>query len=134
MSPDGDMHVSPDIVGEQIEIVSFDWAVSLTTDEGTHLRIESPFTIADKDGSSRWVNPQSPVDDDSMVVGLVHDSIHAFDVVESESRLTVQFASGKRIIVESSDDYEAWTLTWANGGRLVQLPGGGFAFWDPLGN
>ena len=99
MSFDCDQQLSPDIVGERIESVSFDWAVCLTTDKGTHLRIESPFTISDKDGSRRWVNPQATVDAAGVVVGLVHNSIDAFDVGESASRLTVQFSSGTRIIV-----------------------------------
>jgi hypothetical protein len=49
-------------------------------------------------------------------------------------RLEVRFAKGASLTVEPDPDYEAWGIaTGSEGFRLVSMPGGDLAIWQPTG-
>ena len=115
--------------GQEISRLCFDYAVVLTTTDGTELRIESRFQLFSPDGTqSVDVDPDRLDETGSTVVGLLRRQVVLASIEESGA-ISLRFASGQRLECEPDEQFEAWTLVTAAGERMVCLPGGGTAHW-----
>nr|WP_280763846.1 DUF6188 family protein [Prescottella agglutinans] len=108
--------------------VGFGYAVSVTTDRGTRLTIETAFTIHTASGGAQLVHPEN-VTRGEPLQSLVGQWVRHLSVTDG-GRLVVGFSGGETIVVEPDGDYEAWGIRAPNGFQVIALPGGGVAVWD----
>lgn len=116
------------LASQSVSRVSFDFAISLLTDMGTEVRIQTPFTLIVESGSLE-LDPQSRSAEISNMLRLL-DSKVVDSSIEESGLLTLEFDSGIGIRIEPHGDFEAWTIAGADGSKVVCLPGGGLTTWE----
>lgn len=121
--------MNPRIAGQSVERVSFDYAVTLLTDQGVELRIETGFSLLTPDGDIHLIDPQRIGNQAEYVIAALHETITVATIEDRTGELTLEFISGRRIQVDSNESYEAWTLAGPGGAKFVSLPGGGLGTW-----
>lgn len=117
------------IVGRSVERVVFDFGVTLITDHGAEIRIETAFTLRTSDGASVVIDPTEPSDSAAVLPSVLHEMITGATADDSTGSLDLEFVHGGRLQVLPSDTYEAWSLTTQGGMRVLALPGGGLSTW-----
>jgi len=118
------------IVGQSVERVSFDYAVTLLTDDGAEIRIETVFSLRAPSGESVVVDPSQPGRGaELMMASILHNMITGVAVDEEVGSLVLDLMNGARLEVAPSESYEAWTFTGDHGLRVVAQPGGGVSTW-----
>ncbi|MCW2540071.1 MAG: hypothetical protein JWN95_1796 [Frankiales bacterium] len=119
------------IVGQSIERVSFDYAVTVLTDGGAEIRIETAFSLRAPSGESVVVDPSQPGRATELMTSLLHNMITGAEVNEESGTLVLDLMNGTRLEVGPSKSYEAWTFTGECGLKAVARPGGGVSTWTP---
>lgn len=92
------------------------------------LRIENDFTFAPAGAAEVVLRPEEDPTGLGPVLACARTSaeeVLAFD----DGRLTASFADGSRLVVDSSQDYEAWNLSGPDRMLVVATPGGDLAIW-----
>lgn len=117
------------IVGQSVERVAFDFAVTLITDDGAEIRIETAFTLRTPNGASAVIDPAEPGDPAAVLTSVLHEMITGATANDATGSLDLEFVHGGRVEVLPSDAYEAWSFTAQGGVRAVALPGGGLSIW-----
>lgn len=116
---------------QSVTQVRFDYAVTLLTDDGTQLRVESRFALRESaSGDSLFVDPERAGPYASKIVALLGKRI-VESVIEPGGSIEIEFEGGINLRVEPDAHYEAWDLNVGDGSKAVCLPGGGLAIWDP---
>lgn len=102
----------------------FDEGVSVTTDRGTELTIDTVFTVQPQAGSVQCVNSGDAAHC-GMLRRFVGRSVRGLSVTNC-GRLFVSLSGGDTIVgwVEA---YEAWSISAAYGFVAIAVPGGGVA-------
>ena len=126
---DGLGPVNLGIAGQSIERVSLDYAVSLLTDGGAEVRIESSFWFRTPTGEVVLVDPEMPGQGVEKFLAMLHQMITEASVVEGTGTLVIEVVNGTRLEVAADESYEAWTFNDTDGLKIVALPGGGIATW-----
>jgi hypothetical protein len=117
------------LVGHQVSMVCFDYAVSFSTEQGAHLRIESPFRTLPAGAQTGIVADPAVAGESCLhLIEVLHQEIEYLNI-DDGGRLTVRFAGGTTIECDPDEEYEAWTLTLDGGAMIVCLSGGGLARW-----
>ena len=111
------------LVDNQLQIQFFE-----PQDEETTIVIEGQFTL-DIDGEVRTLHAAEPA-----ALGPVFALFRA--VVETtlalkNGKLEVKFREGAKISAMPHRDFESWSIVGARGLRIVCMPGGELAIWDP---
>ncbi|UOF89058.1 DUF6188 family protein [Fodinisporobacter ferrooxydans] len=109
--------------------------------ENGSLYIQSFWRLRDKEkiivGCQQRKTGRSTYEKDAfeeMKRNLIGKSITNVFHMELSSDLIVEFDNVLYLDVYSdSSQYESWQLSGSNGFLLVACPGGGYAFWEPLG-
>ena|SRR5450432_3013239 len=117
------------LTSQLVTRISFDYAITLLTEEGIELRLETQFTFTEPDSEPIVIDPERPDAAAMKVLSLRHKVIRAFDIAES-GNLILAVESGSGIRTEPDDDYDAWTIAGLRGEKVVCLPGGGLAIWN----
>ena len=117
------------IAGQSIERVSFDFALTLLTENGAELRVEVPFSLHRPDGLTVVINPEDPVEAMAVLPAVLHQMVTRSVADRETGSLLLEFSHGSRIEVPSSDSFEAWTFATQQGVQTVALPGGGLSTW-----
>ena len=120
------------LVGQSVERLCIDFAVTLMLGGGFELRIEQPFVIQGADGSEVLVVPEGDPDRLAPVLGLARSQVRAA-VAFKDGHLEVSFSDGSHLGVPADEGFEAWELVGRDGLRVVCLPGGELAVWMPEG-
>jgi hypothetical protein len=116
--------------GCELTRVSFDYAVTLLVDPNTKIRLATNVVLTGADGTSvpfRSGGADMPTAD---LVGLLHQDI-AQAWVSDDGVLTIRFADDATLRATPDPDYEAWEIAGENGFRVICMPGGKLAIWDP---
>ncbi|MEM7284776.1 MAG: DUF6188 family protein [Actinomycetota bacterium] len=95
-------------------------------DGGGVVTIEGDFTV-EVDGETHPVSPESIVGSGAILLGLLHQVVHAATVGD-DGTLTLTIGSAT-VTVPPSADFEAWTYAAEDGRRVVCMPGGELAVW-----
>src|ERR1022692_2862519 len=119
------------LTSQLVTRISFDYAITLLTEEGVELRLETQFTFTEPDSEPIVIDPERPDAAALKVLGLLHKVIRAFHVAESGS-LVLAVEGGSGIRTEADDAYEAWTIAGRRGEKVVCLPGGELAIWNAV--
>lgn len=117
------------IVGQSVERVSFDYAVTVMTDGGAEIRIETAFTVRAPSGESVLVDPERPGKGAELITAILHDMITGAAAEDEIGSLVLDLMNGSRLEVAPSESYEAWAFTGDHGLRVVAQPGGGISTW-----
>jgi hypothetical protein len=117
--------------GQRVTKVCFDYAVTLATESGFELRLETLFVIHDPDDEQASVDPEAPRELAAHVLEILQQLIDSADV-EPSGALTVRFVDGHEIVVPPHPEFEAWSVVGPSGQRVVCLPGGGFSEWSSI--
>lgn len=118
------------IVGHSVERVAFDFGVTLVTDGGAEIRIETAFTFRTADRANAVLDPAEPGDSAAVLPSVLHEMITGATADDATGSLVLEFVHGARLEVLPSDAYEAWSFTTQGGVRAVALPGGGLSTWE----
>lgn len=113
--------------GQSVTQTVSDYTVSVQTDAGVEVRIETDFSLRTPNGVIHYSPgaPDAPSDD---VQALVRKKVeHA--AVEESGALTISFESGIALRVEPDESYEAWTVAGPGARKVVCMPGGEIASW-----
>lgn len=109
--------------------IGFDIQLVFGTPGGI-LQIESAAFLR-YDGASIKLDATEDPTSTSAVLSLLRTSVECVDL--SERRLQLRFSSGEVFEVCPDEDYESWSLTGDDGGRVVCMPGGELAVWNAPG-
>jgi uncharacterized protein DUF6188 len=118
------------IAGQSIERVCIDHAVTLLTNDGAEIRIETVFSLRTPGGELLLVDPERPGQTGEAVPWMLHEVI-AGATADDIGTLILDLINGTRLEVAPNDSYEAWGLTRRDGFKLVARPGGGLSTWAP---
>jgi hypothetical protein len=118
-----------ELQGQRVIRETIDFAVSLRTDAGYEIRIETDFSMHTREGNFTF-----PLD-----VGLEREEFHSLlnqvlisSTAEESGTLTLAFADGTTIRVEPNETYEAWTIAGPRGRKIVCMPHGELASWPEI--
>ena len=118
------------IEGERVEQVVFDYAVSLLTERGGFLQIETEFSVRESATSEPiFFMPESSKDIGRILPFVLHATVTNSDVDE-RGNLTVDFDNGGRLEVPFHAEYEAWNFVDKSKFRVVVSAGGGLTVWQ----
>jgi hypothetical protein len=110
-----------------------DWALTLRLEHpsGTfEVRIEQPFTFTSATGSEVLLVPENDPTGLGPVLACSRTAVEEA-AASDDGELAMSFADGSSIRIRSSPDHEAWGLTGPAGLRVVSVPGGELAIWQP---
>lgn len=107
--------------------VGFD--VQLVVDAGI-LQIESQATLS-VDGQTVVMSASGDPTRAAAALSLLRTTVG--DVQLEGGILRAHFSSGALLEVEPDEQYEAWSWTGSDGGRVVCMPGGELAVWGSTG-
>jgi hypothetical protein len=116
------------LAGQAVSRVAFDYAVTLWTDGGGELRVETPFTITGGGGAAVRVVPAAAAGSAALLVGLLKINVETASVAD-DGTLRLRLAGGGTIEVGPDEQFEAWTFAGPKGEKAVCMPGGGLTTW-----
>lgn len=119
-----------DIKGESIELISFDFAITLRTDRGTELRLETGVELQLPKEDVLWVGPPRFDGADQLIRTLLHRRIEMVEI-DPEGVLHLRLENKVQIVVPPSLEYESWTLNRSDGTLLTSAPDGEVISWGP---
>ena len=109
----------------------FDYAITLLTDKGAEIRIETDFSLRNPGGPiAVTISPEMRDQAAVILPAVLHETIRAAAASNETGTLVLDFVHGVRLEVAANPDYEAWTVAAENGSKVVALPGGGLSTWD----
>lgn len=119
------------LAGRQITQLRFDSSVELEFVEGNSqfsIRINVLFTLTSPTGSSEF-NPEQ-TRQCGPVLQLFNSLVTSAKAFNS-GRLEIIFSDGVLLKVNSDPQFEAWEAFGSDGMRVVAVPGGELAIWQP---
>jgi Family of unknown function (DUF6188) len=114
--------MSLDLEGEQIVDEDFEFALALTTDHGVKLRVETAFDVDTPEDRRRLV-PDDPALGWWGRLSLVGTKIAECSQSDS-GELRVSLSNGMSMTVQPDEQFEAWTLSYPSGRKVICGPGG----------
>lgn len=126
------MHSNPvdKVKRSELTQVTFDYAITISTQLGDTFRLGGPFTISSRDGEEAFVDPEKPGMSAVAVLTLLHVDVLTAGCDE-DGTLVVTMDNGRTVRCEPLPEYEAWTANLASGALVVCTPGGELATWEP---
>jgi hypothetical protein len=122
------------LAGCSINRCCVDWAVTLEmqSSDGDDfvLRIGDIFTFTAVDGVEMLLRPEEDPTGLGPVLGCTRTTVKAAAAFE-DGHLEVSFVDGSSLRVAPSPAYEAWELAGPRESRIVCMPGGQLAIWQP---
>ncbi|MGW5315433.1 DUF6188 family protein [Nocardia thailandica] len=97
--------------------------------EQYRLMAESGVVVVDVAGR-RW-EAEGPEDLGDVLTASMDNSVISRATIASDGMLSVRFGSGAEVSFLPDPDYESWWIAGVNGFRVVCMPGGKLAEWDP---
>jgi hypothetical protein len=97
------------------------------------VRIEQPFIFMSGRGGEVLLDPENDPGGLGPVLTCTRTAVEeavAFD----DGSLTLSFMDGGSLQVPGSPEYEAWGIVGSAGLRVVSVPGGELAIWQPDGD
>lgn len=110
--------------GQQVTTQEAEFNLTLRTDRGSELQVETAYTVQTAGGVVSVAPGQS--DEPPSFLEQRISSATASD----SGRLEVFFDSGAVLRVESDPDFEAWTFVAPDGKRVVSMAEGELAVWS----
>jgi hypothetical protein len=110
--------------GQTVIRACFDYGISLQTDNGYEIRIESDYVVQSS-GDRSGCGSQDP----GHILAAALNEIISTAIVDSGT-LNLTFSNGTVLRVEPHQMYEAWTVTGPRGMKVVSMPGGELAVWS----
>lgn len=119
-----DGYVLP-VVATRLRVSALDWElvaefVDSSGAVSVSARVESAFTV----GGVLY-----PATAFAEALPVLESRVVDAGVVDHSGLLRITLAGGDNLEVEPSDAFEAWSLTTADGDRIVCMPGGELASW-----
>lgn len=122
------------LAGREVTQCCIDYAVTLVfaePDATSYLRIGQSFwLLTTSDGNEEMCVPEGPPPALGPALGVLRQSVNRA-VAYKDGRLELEFGDGARLRVPVDQEFEAWNLVGPAGLRLVSLPGGDLAVWEP---
>jgi uncharacterized protein DUF6188 len=112
--------------GQQVTAQEANFNLTLRTDRGSELQIETPYTVHTATGTISVVPEQST---EPGPPSFLEQRIRSATAADS-GRLEVVFDSGAVLRVEPDPDFEAWTFVASDGKRVVSMAEGELAVWS----
>ena len=116
-----------ELEGQRVTQESVDFAVSLRTDAGYEVRIETDFSMHTPNGDFDFSLGTSSLEPDKFPSLLQHTVTSS--VAEKSGGMVLGFDDGASLRVEPHEEYEAWTIAGPHGKKIVCMPGGEVAVW-----
>ena len=113
--------------GQWVVALCFDAAITLRTNAGTELKIETTCSLKTHE-RAHVIDPTNLGDSCVVLLEQLNQSI-ATSHTSDAGDLVVRFSKGSELTVSPDDYFEAWTLNEPNGRLVVCLPGGGLTVW-----
>ena len=110
--------------------MAFDRAVTLSTAEGTEVRVEGPFDLTVAGATTEDVDPSLVGPHAASLVELLRRRLAAVRVLDGGS-LELRIEGDVSLLVHPGREYEAWIYNGSDGSKVVGLPGGDIASWSP---
>jgi hypothetical protein len=111
-----------------------DWAVTLEMQnpDGDHfeLRIGDVFAFTAPDGTETLLRSEEDPAGLGPVLTCTRTVVESATAVE-DGHLEMSFVDGSSLRVNPSPAYEAWEFTGPRGSKIVCMPGGEPAIWQP---
>jgi hypothetical protein len=111
-----------------------DWAITLEMQKpgGGHfeLRIGGVFAFTAPGGTETLLRPEEDPVSLGPVLTCTRTVVESATAVE-DGHLEVSFVDGSSLRVTPSPAYEAWELAGPRGSKIVCMPGGELAIWQP---
>lgn len=116
--------------GAVVSSCCFDHALTLYLDNDVVFRIEQPFVYTTDAGATHHLFPEGEPSALSPVLSVCRRALRRGRASES-GELALEFLDGSLLVVPVSPEGEPWEMSGPDGSRVVSLPGGGLATWNP---
>jgi hypothetical protein len=117
-----------ELEGQRVTQERVDFALSLRTDAGYEVRIETDFSMHTPNGDFEFSLGATSLEPDKFP-SLLDQTITASKAEESGA-LVLAFGNGTSLRVEPHEEYEAWTIAGPHGKKIVCMPHGELAVWS----
>jgi hypothetical protein len=117
------------LVRHTIVSLEFGFSLTLRTDRGCEIRIESNFRVTELGTEVFRGVPHTLLSENDSVQSLVGRLV-AHATASSDGGLLVNFADGTTLVVPVDPNFEAWTIAATEGFKAVSVAGGGLTLWD----
>jgi hypothetical protein len=117
------------ISGDLVTRVSFDFAITLHTDSGNELRLETDFDFIPAIGDPVHIVPANAQEKASVILCLLNARVLSAVANDQNGELAIDFGPAGRLLVPAEGSYEAWALTSQHGLAYNAIAGGGLAAW-----
>lgn len=121
-----------DLEGQSVTQVDCDYTVSVHTDGGYEIQIESSFSFRTRDQEA-VITPGESDQSADYANSLFRRKIARAEFSDTGT-LCIAFVDGGELRVNPDDTYEAWTVTGPAGYKAVCMPSGEVAVWSASGD
>ena len=118
-----------DLSGQTITEVTGDRQLSIRTDAGWTITIESQILYKAEDGTTHELMGEEPEAADVLAPVLTGHPIQAMTITAAAG-LTMTVNSNVQLTMPPDEDFEAWNIVGPNGERIVSMPGGELVRWN----
>ena len=118
--------------GRKVTQANVDFTLSLITNTGHEVRIETDFSMLTPDGDLHFSLGTDSIDQ-APFHSLIGQAVTS-SMAENSGTLVLAFGDRTSLRVEPHDAYEAWTIAGPGGEKIVCMPGGELAIWPGTDN
>ena len=120
-----------DLAGQTITAVTGDGQLSIHTDAGWLITIESRILYKADDGTAHELMGEDPEAADVLAPVLTGHPILAMTITEADGMI-MTVKPNVELTMPPDDDFEAWNIVGPANERIVSMPGGELVRWKPM--
>lgn len=120
-----------DLSGQMITAVTGRGQLSIHTDGGWLITIESRIVYKAEDGTTHELMGEEPEAAEVLAPVLTGHHIQTMTITEADG-LTMTVTPNIELATPPDEDFEAWNIVGPTNERIVSMPGGELATWNPL--
>ncbi|MFD0555663.1 hypothetical protein FB566_0872 [Stackebrandtia endophytica] len=120
-----------DLTGQTITEVTGDGQLSIHTDGGWLITIESRIVYKAEDGTTQELTGEEPETAAVLAPVLTGHPIQTMTITEADG-LTMTITPNVELTMPPDEDFEAWNIVGPTNERIVSMPGGELVTWNPM--
>ena len=120
-----------DLSGQTITDVAGNGQLSIRTDAGWTITIESQILYKAEDGTTHELMGEEPDAADVLAPVLTGHPIQTMTITEADG-LTMTVTPNVELTMPPDEDFEAWNIVGPTNERIVSMPGGELVSWNPM--
>lgn len=119
-----------DLSQQRISKITPGWPLTIHTDAGWVITVECKILYAAGSGTTQVFIGDELATAEMLALALTGRAIHSVAITATEG-LTMILTPYAEVTLPPDEDFEAWNVAGPEGERVVSMPGGELAYWNP---